>query len=314
MMTRAKNRALGVLAVAALATGGAACVEVVDAQTPQSPSTACTQSQPQPSSVETLFSESQAPPPYQIGPQDGLTIEVHGEVTLDESQRCSRLYTVGPDGKISFCSLGLVQAANRTERELGEDLRKALVDAKLYTNVNVTVQVTTYRSQSVTVQGPARTPGEHRLEGNQMTLMKAIARAGSFTPEAGHEVWILRPPPGSTRSVTIDDPSATKMRYLKSELLSARMDPPLQAGDTVWVSQADFFFINGEVNTRSRLVWEPCMTVGQAIAMANGPTPKASIGRSHIRRLVNGKYEEIDIDYETPVLPKDEIVIRPKLF
>ena len=56
----------------------------------------------------------------------------------------------------------------------------------------MTVDVEQFRSQSVFVMGEVRTPGKYILSGS-ITLLDALAQAGSPTPAAGGEVLILHP-------------------------------------------------------------------------------------------------------------------------
>jgi SLBB domain len=62
-------------------------------------------------------------------------------------------------------------------------------------NPQVTVSVDQYRSQRIFLVGEVRQPGTYPLTGD-MTLIEALARAGSTTPNAGAEAIIVRVPPG----------------------------------------------------------------------------------------------------------------------
>ena len=63
------------------------------------------------------------------------------------------------------------------------------------TNPQVTVAVETYKSQRILVLGEVRSPGSYPLTG-EMSLIEALAKAGSTSPDAGPEVLIVRGKPG----------------------------------------------------------------------------------------------------------------------
>ncbi len=122
---------------------------------------------------------------YLIGSQDVLTITVFGEAEL------SGEYTVEQDGTFTFPQLGRVKAGGMTLRALEQELKTKLADGFLK-NPQVAVAIETYRSQRILVIGEVAAPGEYQLTG-EMTLLAALARAGSTTPSAGREVVIVRP-------------------------------------------------------------------------------------------------------------------------
>jgi polysaccharide export outer membrane protein len=91
--------------------------------------------------------------------------------------------------------IGRVQAGGLTLRELEADLIRQL-KVGFFVNPQLTVAIEQYRSQRVFVVGEVRTPGLQSLTGD-MTLIEALARAGSMLPSAGHEAIVVRPPAGS---------------------------------------------------------------------------------------------------------------------
>ena len=122
---------------------------------------------------------------YVVGSQDVLTVTVFGEPELTGK------YTVEQDGTFTFPQIGRVKAGGMTLRGLEQDLKAKLADGFLR-NPQVAVAIENYRSQRILVIGEVRTPGEYQLNG-EMTLLSALARAGSTTPMAGREATIVRP-------------------------------------------------------------------------------------------------------------------------
>ena len=76
-------------------------------------------------------------------------------------------------------------------------MKKRLADGYIK-NPQVTVAIETYQSQRIFILGEVRQPGPYMLTGD-MTVIEALARAGSVTPAAADEILIVRPPPGEGR-------------------------------------------------------------------------------------------------------------------
>ena len=99
-------------------------------------------------------------------------------------------YAVELDGSFTFPLIGRVQAGGLTIRNFEVELKKRLADG-FFKNPQVTVAIEQYRSQRVFVTGEVRSPGAYPLTGD-MTLIEALAKAGSTTPNASEEVVVVR--------------------------------------------------------------------------------------------------------------------------
>jgi polysaccharide export outer membrane protein len=258
---------------------------------------------------------------YVVGRSDTLSIRVSPDLAPTPNQQCSRDYVVGSDGMINFCYLGALKVDGLTQRQIEDLIQKEFRARQYYTDPVATVEIKDYRSQVVYVNGAVVSPGDISLKGNQMTLNSAVAAAGGYNATAGMDVYIKRPrgsaAPGSQPlPVSLDDTTSETFRYNRREMMDNFEDPPVQNGDTIWVSQGEVFYINGEIKASGQKVWEPCMNLGQAIAMASGTTEKASLRRSFILRPnAKGGYDRIgSLKLDTRIQPKDQINIQPKLF
>jgi polysaccharide export outer membrane protein len=134
---------------------------------------------------------------YVVGPEDVLTVTVYNEPQL------SGHFRVEKDGEFSYPFLGRVRAGGRTLAELAEVIKARLADGYLR-HPQVTVDVDQFRSQNVFVMGEVRTPGKYVLSG-PVTLLDALARAGSTTDAAGADVLILHPKDPVKGSPTLPD-------------------------------------------------------------------------------------------------------------
>jgi polysaccharide export outer membrane protein len=241
---------------------------------------------------------------YVVGAQDVLTVTVFSEPQL------SGRFRVENDGQFSYPFLGRVQASGRTLADIATLVRTRLADGYLR-NPQVTVEIEQFRSQNVFIMGEVRTPGRYTLTG-AVTLIEALAQAGSIAPTAGNEVLILHPSKATSASPTLPgsgdaDVQRINLRDIQSGKLAANVT--IRDGDTIFVPKAQRFYVTGNVRTPGAYVLEPNLTVLQAISMAGGATERGSTRRL---RIIRNK-KEIDVKPEDIVQADDTIVVRQRL-
>lgn len=248
---------------------------------------------------------------YVVGPQDVLAI------TSYDQQDLSGKYAVEADGSFTFPLIGRVTVGGLTLRDVEKVLRTKLADG-FFKNPQVSVAVEQYRSQRVFVMGEVRTPGPYPLAG-EMTLIEALARAGSTTEHAAGEVLIVRsggagrpagpvlPEQGSGREVVRVD-----IKALQSGLLSS--NAVLQDGDTIFVPRSELVYVFGQVNRPGSYALQRGTTVLQALALAGGVTDRGTTGRLRIARVVDGKKTEVRVKVGDLVLPGDTVIVPERFF
>ena len=74
------------------------------------------------------------------------------------------------------------------------------------------------------------------------------------------------------------------------------------------------FFIMGEVRAGGQYTYVPGMTVQNAVAIANGFSPRAEQANADVTRHVNGNVMTGRVTIGDPILPGDTIYIRERLF
>ena len=109
---------------------------------------------------------------YRVGSQDLLQISVFGVDDLTHQAR------VNSNGMINVPLIGGVMAGGRTVPELERELATRYADGYLQ-NPQVSVFVTEYTSQRVTVEGSVKNPGIYPLTG-RTTLLQTVAMAGGL--------------------------------------------------------------------------------------------------------------------------------------
>jgi polysaccharide export outer membrane protein len=245
---------------------------------------------------------------YTLGPQDQLRITVFDEPELTNS------YRIDSDGFITFPMINKVAASGITPPELQDRIRSMLASGYIR-NPQVRVEVEGYKSQSVIVSGEVRTPGKLMMTGS-MSLVEALAAAGSPTSAASNEVSVSRQ--RRLANGTVPDENDVEIIRVNLKLLQlgqAGRDLQLQDGDLVNVPKAQTFFITGQVRNSGSLVWEPGMTIQQAVALAGGLTDRGSDRRIKADRIMpDGKVVEVSLRLEDKVQPNDTIKVSTKIF
>ncbi|HYM23305.1 MAG TPA: polysaccharide biosynthesis/export family protein [Vicinamibacterales bacterium] len=225
---------------------------------------------------------------YVIGPQDQLLITV-----LDEPDLTGK-FRVDTDGTITYPYLNRIRVTGLTLDELRSRIVEGLQNGFL-NHPQVRIEIDQFKARSVMVMGAVRTPGKVPLTGATMSLLEALALAGSPSQSASNEVRVQRMSKPGEKPL---DPIVVNRRDLEN----GRTDLQVQDGDIINVPEALKFYIQGQVRNTGQFVFETGTTVGQALILAGGLTDRGSDRRISIERTVNGKVVKID-----NVKPNDKV-------
>jgi polysaccharide export outer membrane protein len=245
---------------------------------------------------------------YMVGPNDVLNITVFNQPQM------SGKFAVESDGTLAFPLVGRVAVGGLSIRAVEDEVRRRL-SAGYLTDPRVSVTVEQYRSQQIFVMGEVRQPGSLQFTG-AMTLIEALARAGSTTDRAGSEAMIVRPTrePVAPAAQAPNNPGSETIRVNLQSLQAGGLSQnvALRAGDTIFVPRAATVFVSGQVKSAGEYVLRPGMTVRQALALAGGVTDRGSTRRIQIVRQVDGKEVTMGANLQTAVEPGDTIVVRER--
>jgi polysaccharide export outer membrane protein len=249
---------------------------------------------------------------YVVGPQDVLMITSYDQADLTGK------FAVEADGTFTYPMIGRVKAGSLTLRQVEAHVKERLKELEFFRNPQITVAVEQYRSQKIFVVGEVRTPGPYPLSGD-MSLVEAIARAGSTLPTASGEAIIVHPttPGVSGPTLPAQDPDAhvvrVDLRELQKGVLSA--NAVLRDGDTIFVPRAESLYVFGQVkNPGAYAVQQMNTSVLQALALAGGVTDRGSTSRIQIVRIVNGEKKEVKVKLTDIVQPGDTIIVAERFF
>jgi len=219
---------------------------------------------------------------YVLGPGDQLQIWALG---MDESS--NKTITIDPDGHIDLPLIGRVEASGRTidqlRQTLLDKLRAFIIDPQ------VTVAITEYGSEPVSVLGAVKDPGLRQLKGRKR-LVEVLALSGGLTAEAGNTIYLTRrvqsgsiPLPG----VTTDGETSTAVIPVSDLLQSntSKFDIAVRPNDTIAVPLAHMVYVVGAVNRPGGFpIREESISALQALSLAGGIDLKGSAKDARILR------------------------------
>jgi polysaccharide biosynthesis/export protein len=240
-----------------------------------------------------------------IGSGDLLQIRVYGVADLDQEVR------VSGNGDVSLPLVDDVHVAGLSPKEAQAVIEGRLVSGGFLLHPHVSVFQKEYATQGVSVLGEVMKPGVYPLLGSRR-LFDILSMAGGTTPKAGTFVTIThRDQPERPTRVTLSDETDK----------SAAANVTIAPGDTLSVSKAPLVYVVGDVHRPSGIPMDNGgeMTVLQAIAIAEGTNPTASLGHARLIRKTPQGPQEIPIALNKMLaakapdmqLQRDDIVFVP---
>ena len=274
---------------------------------------------------------------YEVGPADVLGVVVLNQAGLTGE------FTVDAEGFMDYPFVGRVKAAGLSTDEIERKLVTLLSDGYLR-RPQVAVTVKEYKSHRVFVTGETKQPGPYGLRPDRM-LSALLADIGELTPQAGHEVIIVRPPsaPPPPAGWEADDegtngeeaepspspsPELTRPPYPGevpgSEIIRVKLrevrsgypdkDVRLQIGDTVYFPKASQIYLTGHVARPGAYRYDETMTLFQALAQAGSVTERGSMKRVRVIRMIDGRRKEVDLELTDVLQPEDTIHVPERFF
>lgn len=230
---------------------------------------------------------------YVLGPDDTIQVIVYGQPEAGITTR------IKSDGTIVMPLLGIIKASGQTNIGLAKVITDKMTQGGFLKDPVVNVEIGNYVSKAVNVAGKVATPGIYPLD-RPYRALEILLKSGWIRENGAAYVYLRRP-------------GSAEMRLDAEGLVrgEADKDPFLRPGDTLYVPDADQFFVTGQVNRPGALPVLPGMTMRQALALAGGVT---ATGSGNKVGLIRGGAKEIDADLSLPVQKNDVIVVKERLF
>jgi polysaccharide biosynthesis/export protein len=230
---------------------------------------------------------------YVLGPDDSIQIVVYGQPEAGISTR------IKADGTIVMPLIGTVTAAGLTNVGLAKSVANKLTAGGFLKSPVVNVEIASYVSKAVNVAGKVTAPGIVALDRNYRAL-DVLLKAGWIRDNGATYVLLRRS-------------GAPEQRLETDAMVRGDEDknPVLRAGDTLFVPDADQFYISGQVNRAGSFAIVPGMTIRQALAVAGGVTATGSAGKVG---LIRGGAKEIDADPSVVIQKNDVVLVKERLF
>ncbi|MCP4566251.1 MAG: hypothetical protein GY841_01585 [FCB group bacterium] len=262
---------------------------------------------------------------YVIGPEDVLKISFWQDPTLDQ------VVAVRQDGKITLSIIGEVMAAGQTSRELADKIEK---DVSFYNKVisQATVTVVQFNSQKIFVTGQVGAGGKLTFEviPDLWTIIKEAGGASELGDLT--RVTIIRSRESGGELITVNVLEAIANGSVESL-------PRLKSGDTVEIpkmpggvpgkqlttdysEKKNLYYVQGQVLSPGKQIFEKNIDIFDAIGSAGGITPFADPSKVRIISKIGSGSTVMNIDLDKYqrdgqsrrilIKPEDTIIIDGK--
>ena len=242
-----------------------------DIAAPQTPSTP--DKQKTPDAKDAGQADESQNSSIQLGPGDLVEVNVYGVPELTTKAR------VGNNGDLYLPLIDYVHVADLSLEEAQKLIEKRLDDGGFVKNPHVSIFITDYASQGVTLLGEVSKPGIYPVLGDRR-LFDIVSAAGGLTDRASRTVSVTHR----------NNPDKPQLVHLARNLSDApESNVEVRPGDTVEIFRAPIVYIVGDVGRPSGLLVDNgSLTVLQAVALAGGPNRTAKLSGARIIRKGEG--------------------------
>jgi len=235
---------------------------------------------------------------YRLGAGDLLKIVVFDHAELSVDARISQT------GNITFPLVGQVPVAGLSTRDAELLLAQHLMEGSFVKQPQVSVLVSEYQSQKVSVMGQVTKAGQYSLDASKKVLDVLAMAGGVLNDTAAEDATLVRADGGR---VVID------LQKLFDGDPTMNLD--VHDGDTVFVRRAPQFYIYGEVQHPGEYRLARNTTISQAISIGGGLTPRGTQRGAIVKRLdAQAKEHKFSIGDEDVLQPNDVLLIKASLF
>jgi polysaccharide export outer membrane protein len=242
----------------------------------------------------------------EIGAGDLLDVQVFDTPELSSKVR------VGQSGAIDLPVTGNIDVLGLTPREANSKIEKRLRDSHIMLDPHVSVFVSEYATQGVSVLGEVKNPGTYVMLGSH-SLNGALSAAGGVTKDFGPTITLThRNDPDHPETIQVGSPNYSQRQQLTG----------IRAGDVVVVSRADTVYVLGDVGRSGEYPMRggKSMSVLDALALAEGLNRTAATSSAVILRKTGEGLRRIPVNLKNiaknstdfPLLQPEDILVIPR--
>ena len=110
-------------------------------------------------------------------------------------------YLVDDSGHIVLPIIGKMKAAGKSCTQLADDISAALRAGEYISDASVNVQITNFK---FSILGEVKAPGTYTTEGQRVTVLEALSRAGDLTIDGDRDITIIREVNGQREIAVLD--------------------------------------------------------------------------------------------------------------
>jgi polysaccharide export outer membrane protein len=238
----------------------------------------------------------------ELGPGDLIAVHLYGMADYVPVER------VALDGSVQLPLIGTVQVAGLSIHQVENLIAKLLIEAGMYQNPQVSLQLMESPNEAVTVSGEVH--GVVPVAGGKR-LFDVLAAAGGLPPTASHVIVINRP--GVVDPIVVDlgtDPATSNYANV-----------PVFPRDTVVVSRVGVVYVLGAFKTQGPVIMQQNapLTLMQVAAQAGGPGFEGKYNDMRLIRTDGATRTVVQVDLKKvingkapdPVLQANDVVFLP---
>ena len=231
---------------------------------------------------------------YVLGANDTITVQVYGQPDAGVTTR------IKADGTIVMPLIGTVKAEGQTQLQLADTVKTKLIKGGFFKDPFVNVEIGAYVSKTVNVAGKVTNPGVLPLD-KDYTVLEMLLRSGWIREQGAGYVYLRRAKGGE------------EDRLDAEQLVRGAPDKNmiLAPGDTLFVPDAETFYVYGQVGHPGTFPIIRDMTLRQALALAGGVTASGSERKV---ALIRGGGKEVAAKLDVPVQKGDVYIVKERLF
>jgi polysaccharide export outer membrane protein len=258
---------------------------------------------------------------YILGPSDQINIRCPHVQEVDD-----KTIRIDTAGSLTLPLVGRIQASGMSVDALETAISDRLKD--YYVQPEVSIYVTEYKSQPVSIFGSVRAPGVYQLQGSK-TLIEMLSTAGGLADDAGYRIQLTRTSKCGIDSFTNfkhEERGGAVIATVEVKSLMDGSDPswniPVCSNDVISVPRANLIYVIGEVHKQGgfALRENQSFSVLQAVSLAEGLTKTSSASKAKILRPQADGAERLEmpidlkkiLDGQAPdfqMLPNDILVV-----